>query len=167
MDACRTLVALAQELAAQSPVPSPRQFLRLLGARAAGIRSGPLALLDLRNAGKDRIPGKGFRREFDDATRGQARHFAGTARAVMFFGARATAWLSIHVRHDAAESADGRLGEAAIRFATLLLDEHVDVADAPGWLRSVLCMGNEINEIDEIRRDVGPGQCDADPSPLA
>jgi len=154
-DACHALVALADAIARESP--APRRFLVLLGKRAAGIRSGPLALLDLRNAGSDPIPGKGFRQEFDDATRGQVRHFVGTARAVTVFRARPTRWLSIHVRHDAPDSADGRLGEAAIRFATLLLDGHLAVDDASGWLRANLCIGNERNEFDERSTGGRPG----------
>lgn len=143
-NACHALVALADALVRESPTPTPRRFLCLLGSRAAGIRSGPLALLDLCGGGTDPLPGRGFRREFDDATRGQVRHFAGTARAVTLFGARATWLLSVHVRHDAPGSADGRLGEAAIRFAMLLLHDQIPVEAAPGWLQSALCMANEI-----------------------
>ncbi len=138
-DACHALIALADALVRASPVPSPRRFLCLLGTRAAGIRTGPLALIDLRNGGDDPLPGHGFRREFDDATRGQVRHFVGTARAVTVFGGRLTRWLSIHVRDDAPDSADGRLGDAAIRFAMLLLDGQLAVEDAPRWLCTTLC----------------------------
>lgn len=156
-DACHALVALADALTREHPKPSPHRFLCLLGTRAAGIRRGPLALFDLRNGGDDPVPGHGFRREFDDATRGQVRHFVGTARAVTVFGVRMTRWLSIHVRDDAPDSADGRLGDAAIRFATLMLDGDLAVEDAPSWLRANLCIGNERNEVGERSLGGHPG----------
>jgi hypothetical protein len=138
-DACYALVAMARNIASCAPQPPPRIFLCLLADRCAGIRSGPLAVIDLIRGGADRFPGGGFLPAFDDTTRGQVRHFAGTARAVTLLGARLTRWLSIHVRRDAPDSADGRLGEAALLFAASLLGGDLAVDAAANWIGSTLC----------------------------
>ncbi len=138
-DACRALADLAATLAAADPPPTPRAFLILLGEGAAGIRRGPRAVYDLLRGGANPLPGGGFRAAYDDATRGQARHFAGTARAVTLIGARGTTWLFVHLLRDAPDSADGRLSNAAIRLASLLLSGELAVADAADWLRATLC----------------------------
>lgn len=136
-DACAQLVALAARLGASRP--SPRRFLAGLGREAAGIREGPLGLVDLARGGTDRLRGRGFRSPFDDSTTGQVRHFAGIAVAVAVLGSRSTRWISERVRHDPRKSADGRLTEAAIAFARALLDRRLAPADASEWIDRRLC----------------------------
>jgi hypothetical protein len=118
----------------------PRELLVELGAQAAGIpRSGPRALAMLVLGGRTRLPGGGFRPEYRDRSSTQARHFAGTARAVTVLGAERTEWLSVHVRRDPRDSPDGRLTTAAVAFAQALLDGSVPPAEAGEWIRGHVC----------------------------
>jgi len=135
-DACQRLVALVGHLAAREP--SPRRLLLALGREAAGIREGPVGLIDLALGGRDVIIGRGMKPMFDDASRGQVRHFAGVATSTALLGPGLTRRLSI-VRGDSADSPDGRLSEAAIDFAAQLLSRRLAVASAADWLRTTLC----------------------------
>jgi hypothetical protein len=134
-DACLGLADLVTELVATVPAPSPRDFLVALGTEAAGIDPGPERVSDLARGGEDLLPGRGFRPEFDDGTAGQVRHFAGIATSVATLGPRYTSWWSVHVRHDHPDSPDGRLTDAAVRFAASVLDGGLPLADAAGWIR--------------------------------
>jgi hypothetical protein len=135
--ACERLAGLAASLAARDP--GAQRFLTDLGQRAAGIRPGRLALIDLARDGRDTIPGRGFKSEFDDGTRGQVRHFAGVARASMFGGTVVTRWISENLRDDPAGSPDGLLADEGIAFAQALLAGRLDVRAAAGWIRERLC----------------------------
>ncbi|MDF2443442.1 MAG: hypothetical protein JWR01_1645 [Subtercola sp.] len=137
MDACTELAALAGRVAAEAT--SPREFVLTLGTRAAGIRRGPLWMLDAALAGRNRLPGRGFAPPFDDGSTGQARHFAGTAVSTARLGAAVTRWVSVHVRQDPLDTADGRLGEQAIAFVGLLLAGELAPGDTPAWIREHLC----------------------------
>jgi hypothetical protein len=137
VDACAALCALADRLAGQSL--SPRQFLIAFGREAAGIGAGPLWFVDAAVGGRNVLAGRGFKAELDDGSRGQARHFAGIVASVAHLGPRATRWLSIHVRRDAAVSADGRLTEEAIEFATLVGSGDLAPGVASAWLAEHLC----------------------------
>lgn len=136
-DACERLAALASRIAPRDP--SPRRFLTALGREAAGIRPGPAGLVDLARGGRNILVGHGFKRRYDDATTGQVRHFAGTAVAVATLGPSATVWVSEHLRGDPDRSADGRLTEAAARFADMVLSGALPVAEAGGWIERTLC----------------------------
>jgi len=136
-DACQRLVALVARLAAREP--SPRRLLLALGREAAGIREGPLGLIDLALGGRDVIIGRGMKPMFDDASRSQVRHFAGVARSTALLGPGLTRRLSVRVRGDSADSPDGWLSEAAIDFAAQLLSRRLAVAGAADWLRTTLC----------------------------
>lgn len=136
VDACSQLVALAERLAVSDPTPAA--FLRALGREGAGIRGGPLALLDLGRGGRNRIVGGGFRPVYGDGSGGQVRHFCGVARAVQLLGPRAARWL-MERSGDATESPDGQLTEAAIVFVAGLRSGRVPVSDAAGWIRERLC----------------------------
>jgi len=133
---CSGLVALVARLGEDRI--SGRAFLIRLGRQGAGIRRGPQALLDLATGGRNLFRGGGFRPEFDDGSSGQVRHFSGTAVAVVWLGARLTRWFT-RVRGDAATSADGRLSEAAIEFAELILHDRLPLAEAGQWIRRRLC----------------------------
>ncbi len=135
-DACQRLVALVAQLAAREL--SPRRLLLALGREAAGIREGPVGLIDLALGGRDVIIGRGMKSMFDDASRGQVRHFAGVATSTALLGPGLTRRLSV-VRGDSAASPDGRLSEAAIDFAVELLSRRLAVASAADWLRTTLC----------------------------
>ena len=136
-DACAELVQLLERLAGEQ-LP-PRRFLASTGRFAAGIRPGFAGLVDLARGGRNMIAGRGFQPRFDDATSGQVRHFVGIACAAGILGPRLTRWLSERVGRDHRTSADGRLSEAAIEFATRLLNGALPVAAAPGWVRTVVC----------------------------
>jgi hypothetical protein len=138
-DACERLVGLVGQLARQEP--SPRRLLARLGREGAGIRPGPLGMVDLARGGRDLIRGRGFRRQFDDATSGQVRHFTGIAVATSLMGPRLTRWTSQRIRHDPLASADGRLTEAGIEFARRLLEGTLPVGAAAGWVHETLCAG--------------------------
>ena len=135
--ACRQFAGLAARIAAADP--SPLIFLRELGRQAAGIRPPPRALGDLARGGRNKLPGKGFVARFDDGTTGQARHFAGIAVATTFGGIASTRLISIFVRDDPAESADGRLTDEAISFASQVLRGELELEEAPRWLLDHLC----------------------------
>jgi hypothetical protein len=135
--ACERLAGLAGYLAATDQ--SANQFLLDLGQQAAGISKGRRALADLARGGRNRIPGKGFRRRFDDGSIGQVRHFVGYVRATMFGGASATRWIGEKLRHDPANSPDGRLGEEGIDFTQALVSGRLELSGASAWLRSRLC----------------------------
>ncbi|RFA13848.1 hypothetical protein B7R22_11530 [Subtercola boreus] len=137
MDACAELAALAGRVGAEAS--SPREFLLTLGTEAAGIRRGPLWMIDAALAGQNRLPGRGFAEPFDDGSNGQARHFAGTAVSTARLGASVTRWVSVRLRRDPLDSADGRLGEQAITFAGLVLSGELPVAATPGWIAENLC----------------------------
>ena len=135
--ACERLARLAAELGAESD--DPTRLLRALGRQAAGIHDPPRGLFDLARGGFDRIPGIGFRNRFNDGTAGQARHFAGVAVATTFGGGDATRRISIFVRRDPPNSADGRLTDAAIEFSRLLRRGELETADAGDWVLAEVC----------------------------
>ncbi|MCS5733688.1 hypothetical protein [Herbiconiux daphne] len=137
MDACARLCALADELAAAHP--SPRRFLVELGSAAGGVRLGPLWMLDAASGGRNRLTGRGFAAEFDDRTRGQARHFAGIVAVAARVGPRLARWASVHVGRDAPDSADGRLSDEAIEFARLVTSGRLALADTPDWISQHIC----------------------------
>ena len=136
-NACAALAELAarEALACRGP----RDLVRRLGRTGAGIRPGALGVVDLARAGRDGLPGRGFRPELDDGTDGQVRHFCGIAAACDRFGPIATRWVSIHLRRDPPDAPDGRLTDLAIEFVALLHGGRLDVADAAGWLLRTLC----------------------------
>ncbi|HEX3561418.1 MAG TPA: hypothetical protein VHU24_01165 [Solirubrobacterales bacterium] len=135
--ACERLAGLAGYLATSDD--NVNQFLLDLGQQAAGISEGRQALADLAHGGRNRIPGRGFRRPYDDGSSGQVRHFVGYARASMFGGTSVTRWISEHLRHDAPGSADGRLGDQGIEFAQDLIFGRLKLSSASAWLRNRLC----------------------------
>ncbi|MEF2976670.1 hypothetical protein [Subtercola sp. YIM 133946] len=136
-DGCAALCAMAASLAAQGP--GGRRYLVEFGRRGAGIPAGPLWFVAAATGGRNPLRGRGFAASLDDGSTGQARHFAGIVASVARLGPRATRWLSVHVRRDALDSADGRLTECAIEFATIIRSGELDPADAPDWLRAHLC----------------------------
>lgn len=155
-DACAALVALAVREAV--PGIAPVRFVERLGLGGAGVRPGPIGLLDLARAGTDRLPGGGFRAALDDGTGGQARHFCGIAAACLRFGPRLTRLISIHLRRDAPDSPDGIVTDLAIEFVGLLRRGELDVDASPDWLRRTLCE----SPTDPGADDAGPD----DPGPV-
>lgn len=137
--ACQKLVELARKMASQNPGLSPKDFILTLGEQAAGIRRGPLRLLDLVKGGKNLLPGSGFKSEYDDGSGGQVRHFVGIAVSRITLGPKLTVWLSETVRRDPAGSPDGRLTLAAIDFSQKLLKGEIPITSAGQWLRENLC----------------------------
>ena len=135
--ACERLAGLAGQLAEADD--SVNQFLLDLGQQAAGISKGRRALADLARGGRNRIPGKGFKRRFDDGSIGQVRHFVGYVRASMFGGTTVTRWIGERLRRDPPDSPDGRLGDEGIEFAQELIARRLALSDASGWLRNRLC----------------------------
>lgn len=138
-DACAALARAADDLAPAHR--DPHDFLVELGHRVAGIPRGRSAVLHLATGGRNRLRGGGFRSELRDRSAGQARHFAGVARAVTVMGAERTRWLSVHVRRDAPGSPDGLLTDLGVEFAEALLDGSLAPADAGGWIRAHVCGG--------------------------
>lgn len=136
MDACAALAESIERLAERGY--SNRRFLKELG-RAAGIRRGAFWLLDAAGGGRNRLRGRGFLAAVDDATEGQARHFAGTVAVVARLGGGLTRWLTVTVLRDGPETADGRLSEAAIEFARVIRAGELTQSDAAGWVRQRLC----------------------------
>ena len=136
-NACLALAAFAGTQARDRPAPG--ELVRRLGLAGAGVRRGPLGLLDLARAGRNGLPGRGFRAELDDGTDGQVRHFCGIAACCDRFGAKATRWVSIHLRRDPPEEPDGRLTDLAIEFVGLLRRGELAVDGAEDWLRRTLC----------------------------
>jgi hypothetical protein len=136
--ACRRLAGLAARLAERDRGPLP--FLRDFGRQAAGIRPPPRGFGDLARGGRNRIVGRGFLARYDDGSSGQARHFAGIAVATTFVGgANPTRWISEHLRDDPNNSADGRLTDKGIEFATELLRGDMELDQTPGWVLENLC----------------------------
>lgn len=136
MDACAALAESIARLAERRH--SNSRFLKELG-RAAGVRRGPLWLADAAGGGRNRLRGRGFRAAVDDATDGQARHFAGTVAVTARIGGRLTRWLTVTVLRDSPDTADGRLSEEAIEFARLIRSGELQQADAADWVRRRLC----------------------------
>jgi hypothetical protein len=135
--ACERLAGLAGYLAETDD--NVNDFLLDLGQQAGGISKGRRALADLARGGRNRIRGKGFKGRFDDGSIGQVRHFAGYVRASMFGGTDVTRWISENLRHDAADSPDGRLGDEGIEFAQDLIAGRLELSEASFWLRDRLC----------------------------
>jgi len=52
-----------------------------------------------------------------------------------------TRWISEHLRHDASDSPDGRLGDEGIEFAQDLIAGRLQLSDASAWVRTNLCRG--------------------------
>jgi hypothetical protein len=135
--ACERLGGLASLLAIETP--NPEQFLRRLGREAAGIRTGPRAFFDLARGGDDLIPGRGFRGRYSDGSDGQARHFAGIAVAASYGGERATRLVSIFVRRDELNSADGALTEEGLAFARQIESGELPVSEGGAWILARIC----------------------------
>jgi hypothetical protein len=57
----------------------------------------------------------------------------------MFGGTNVTRWISEHLRHAAADSPDGRLGDEGIEFAQDLIAGRLELSEASAWLRTNLC----------------------------
>lgn len=140
---CEKLAAVAALLAQQDL--APRQFLREIGRRVAGIRPPPRGILDLAGGGRNVIAGRGFRRRYDDGSAGQARHFAGIAVATTYGGGDPTRWISENLRRDPAGSPDGLLTEEGIAFAIGILDGRIPPAASSGWLHRRLCRPPEVD----------------------
>ena len=135
--ACERLAGLAGFLAETDD--DVTEFLLDLGKEAGGISKGRRALADLARGGRNRIRGKGFKQRFDDGSIGQVRHFVGYARASMLGGTNVTRWISEHLRHDAPDSPDGRLGDEGIEFAQDLIAGRLELSEVSTWLRANLC----------------------------
>ncbi|MGO4298616.1 hypothetical protein [Leifsonia sp. RAF41] len=136
-DGCEQLAEACARVASRTP--SPREFLRRLGHEAAGVRRGLFWPMDAGRGGSNRIRGRGFRRNVDDGTEGQARHFAGIVAVAARLGAHTTRWLSIHVGRDAPESADGQLTDHALDFVRLVRSGELAPSDTDAWVRRTIC----------------------------
>lgn len=136
MDGCAALAESIDRLAALEY--TDRRFLRELG-RAAGVRRGPLWLIDAASGGRNRLRGRGFHPAVDDDSDGQARHFAGTVAVAARLGGPITRWLTTHVLRDQPGSADGKLSDEAIEFVRLVRSGDLAQADAAEWVRDRLC----------------------------
>lgn len=139
LNSCRELAAVCDRILASDPAITPVDFLRSLGSLVAGIDPGPEGLLDLARGGSNEIWGKGFLPEFDDGSRGQARHFAGTAASVAIVGGRLTEFVA-HTLLDSADSPDGRLTSMAVEFATQVLEETLPLQECSEWIQEHLCL---------------------------
>jgi hypothetical protein len=141
MDACERLCSVTDEIAARAIASgsSPRRFLVEVGRVAAGVRLGPFWVLDAARGGRNRLTGRGFAPEFDDSTRGQARHFAGIVAVAARIGPGPARWASVHVGRDRPDSADGRLTDAAIEFTRLVASGRLPLADTSVWIAQRLC----------------------------
>lgn len=137
MDACAALAETVEHLATSGH--SSRRFLVELGSAAGGVRTGPLWFIDAGLGGRNVLHGRGFRRRLDDGTDGQARHFAGLVVVCARLGAPLTRWLSVHVGRDAPDSADGRLTESAVAFASGIRNGTLEQSSAAEWIRRELC----------------------------
>jgi hypothetical protein len=135
--ACERLAGLATEIGGREPAPG--EFLRALGLAAAGVRPPPRALADLARGGRDLIPGGGFQPIYSDGTAGQVRHFAGVAAATIYGGAAATRVASILLRRDPMGSADGRLSERALDFASLVTSGELPLEQTGPWILLNVC----------------------------
>lgn len=139
LTACERLADAADAIVADESGIDGKDFLLELGERAAGIRRGFSGLIDLVSGGDNPIKGGGFREEYGDGSGLQVRHFAGMAAAAARLGTDLSSWSGEHIRRDADDSADGRLNQAAIRFADALLEGDLSPADAGTWIREHLC----------------------------
>ncbi|MCS5719971.1 hypothetical protein N1027_17710 [Herbiconiux sp. CPCC 205763] len=141
MDACTRLCSVADEIAGRAIASraTPRRFLVEFGHAAGGVRTGPLWLLDAARGGRNRIVGQGFAPEFDDSTRGQARHFAGIVAVATRIGPTPARWASVHLGRDRPDSADGRLTDAAIEFTRLVASGRLALGEASTWIAHRLC----------------------------
>jgi hypothetical protein len=135
--ACERLAGLANALGGRESTPGG--FLRALGLAAAGIRPPPRALADLARGGRDLIAGGGFRPAYSDGSAGQVRHFAGVAVASDYGGAAATRLASVFLRRDPVGSADGRLSERALDFASLVESGKLPLEQAGAWILENIC----------------------------
>ncbi len=136
-NACQRLAGLSAGLGKRESTPGG--FLRALGLAAAGIRPPPRALADLARGGRNLIPGGGFRAPYSDGTAGQVRHFAGVAVAGVYGGAAATRLASVLLRRDPERSADGRLSERALDFASLVESGELPPAQTGAWILANIC----------------------------
>jgi hypothetical protein len=135
--ACERLSELAALISLD--YSDPRGYVRRLGREAAGIHSGARGFVDLARGGSDLIPGRGFRRRYDDGTGGQVRHFAGVAVAASYGGEQATRLVSIFVRRDPPNSADGWLTDEALAFTRLLLNGQLEPDQGGEWILDRIC----------------------------
>lgn len=139
--ACRRMAGVSAKLAERDPAPIA--YLRAMGLQVAGIRPPPRGYGDLARGGSNRIPGRGFLARLDDGSSGQARHFAGIVAATTFVGgSNPTRWISESLRRDPADSADGRLTEEGIEFATSVARQDLALDETPAWLLAHLCRRN-------------------------
>lgn len=136
-DACTILADRVDSLAETNP--RPRALITALAAEAAGIRRPPLGVLDLLRGGADRLRGRGFRRPYDDGTRGQARHFAGVAAATLYLGGGLAHLFLRTAGGDRPGSADDRLTTRAIEWSRLVRSGELPVTDAGAWIRREIC----------------------------
>ncbi|MBF4461311.1 MULTISPECIES: hypothetical protein [unclassified Rathayibacter] len=136
-DACAALAARTDALAASAP--RPRALIAALAREVAGIRRAPLGVLDLAGGGRNRLRGRGFRRPYDDGTRGQARHFAGVAGASLVLGGPLAHLFLRTIGGDRAGSADDRLTTRALEWSRLLRRGELPVAEAGAWIRREIC----------------------------
>ncbi|MGD8166745.1 hypothetical protein ACEXOS_005940 [Herbiconiux sp. P16] len=141
MDACTRLCSVADEIAGRAIASraSPRRFLVEFGRAAAGVRTGPLWVVDAARGGRNRVAGRGFAAEFDDSTRGQARHFAGIVAVAARIGPAPARWASVHLGRDRPDSADGRLTDAAIEFTRLVASGRLPLGETSTWIARRLC----------------------------
>lgn len=140
LSAAAGLAALCDVIVAADPGVGPRDLVERLGEQAAGITPGTAGWADLARAGTNVLPGGGFAPAYDDGSRWQVRHFAGSAAACLRLGARPTRWASM-LRGDLPRSPDHRLTEAAITFTTALTSGRLAPAAAGDWVRSELVAG--------------------------
>ncbi|WP_378144897.1 hypothetical protein ACFJGV_15585 [Cnuibacter sp. UC19_7] len=137
--ACERLGSIADRLAEEVPPHSPRSFLVALGEQAAGVRAGPFWWADAARGGRNHVKGGGFRREYDDLTSGQVRHFAGTVAVAARIGPRLTRLLVTHVLRDTPDTPDGRLSETALDLVESLGSGALPLAGVGPWIRTRLC----------------------------
>jgi hypothetical protein len=136
---CGRIVALAKREGQRHS--DPRAFLLAFGRKGAGIRTGLCGVWDLGRGGRDVLRGGGFKEEFDDGSGGQPRHFCGIVVSACWFGRHMTRIVSVLIRHDRPDSADGRLSDAALEFVRNVRTGEVSVAAAHIWLAARLCDG--------------------------
>ncbi len=144
LNACQELSAVCDRIVVADPAISANDFLRALGNTVAGIDTGLEGIIDLARGGTNEIWGTGFAAEFDDGSKGQARHFAGVAAAVAIFGGRATEAIA-RTFVDDPNTADGRLTEAAVEFATSLLAGDLPLPEASAWIEEHICAGGDVD----------------------
>jgi hypothetical protein len=135
--ACQRLAGLAVQLAEEDKTPG--EFIAALGREGAGIRQGSRGFADLLRGGHNRIPGRGFLARYDDGTQGQVRHFAGITVATALATGNPTLWISRHLRHDRKGSADDKLTERGVDFATAVLEGRLALDQTGDWILTHLC----------------------------